>query len=1163
LNEDLLTLISKTESATHLFDKKRNFVVNDTMGIALLFAANFSKKPSKSSIICQNLYHAQKVYDLLSSLIGNEHVLLYPADDILRGDLLASSKELVAQRIYVLDKLLSGQNFILVTHTTAVISPLLNPEIFKENTISISRGKNYKIEHLIQKLTLSGYISVNKIDQSLEFAHRGDILDIYPVNYDKPIRIEFFGDEVESIKLFDIATQDSNEHLDEVRIPPASDYYFSDEEIANFEKHLREQTENDLLEIDDSEKDTYIETIENDIERIKSRTYSSRLYKYIKSINQQTFSVLDYFHPENVFITNKDEFITSLNFANNESREYLREMFEKGKLPSHLEMYNDIEDVLEKYNVCYSKQFKTNVNDIEFNIKPLVFTRSSVSTLEMVINAYLPLANKIIFAVSNKQQYDIVSRYLKENKIIYEKLKNLTIPEKKVGIALFSLDEGFELEDQKIFFISSKELFGYQGSSSRYLSRFKEGIILKNYDDLRSGDYVVHEQYGIGKFIKIETIPVDGVHTDFLHIQYAGTNVLYVPLSQFRLVRKYSAREGAEPKLSKLNGKDWEKTKSKIKERVNELADRLYELYSTRAVEKGFSFQQDDELQIQFENEFPYELTNDQKISLNEIKKDMESDTVMDRLLCGDVGFGKTEVAFRAIFKAISSGKQAAILCPTTLLARQHYELAVQRFANYGIKIAIISRLVSEKDQRQYMKGLYDGTIHLVIGTHRLLSKDFIFKDLGLLVVDEEQKFGVEQKERIKELKKNLDVLSLSATPIPRTLQMSLVGVRPVSQITTPPVNRSSIQTYVAPYNFGVVKELIERELSRKGQVFYVHNVVFSIEQTANKLRHEIPYANVGVVHGQMDKDEIENVMLKFYSGEINILVATSIIENGIDIPNANLIIVEEADRFGLAQLYQIKGRVGRGNRLAYAYLFYNENKQIHQIAQKRLKAIQDFAELGSGFKIAQRDLMIRGAGDILGPEQAGFIDSVGLDLYLKLLNEVLEEKKTGKPIKQPKPVILFDIDAYIPKEYAIDEDKIQLYQELGNANTEKEIKNIKRHIREVYGKLPEEVNLLIEKRKIDLLLEGEEFKNIETISNSIEITMSSNFSDINGIGNRLFELLRPYLDKITVTYLQKTLRIRLNKEGNWFLDLKTIIELISELYKDMKKGKSNEIRQE
>ena len=536
----------------------------------------------------------------------------------------------------------------------------------------------------------------------------------------------------------------------------------------------------------------------------------------------------------------------------------------------------------------------------------------------------------------------------------------------------------------------------------------------------------------------------------------------------------------------------------------------------------------------------------------------MESNKVMDRLLCGDVGFGKTEVAFRAIFKAILSHKQAAILCPTTLLARQHYELAMERFQNYGVNIAIISRLVSEKKQKEYIKDIKSGKIHLVIGTHRLLSKDFEFKELGLLVIDEEQRFGVEQKEKIKELSSNIDVLSLSATPIPRTLQLSLIGVRPVSQITTPPDNKSAIQTYVAPYSKEIARELIERELSRKGQVFYIHNVVDSITLTANEIQRMVPSATVGVVHGKLDKEETEDVMMRFYAGEIDILVATSIIENGIDIPNANLIIVEDADKFGLSQLYQIKGRVGRGGRIAYAYLFYKPMKNMNQNAVKRLKAIQDFTELGSGYKIAQRDLMIRGAGDILGPEQAGFIDSIGLELYLKLLNEVIEEKKTGKKAEEPKPVKMFNIDAFVPDEYVNRQDKIELYQEIENANSDKELKEVRAKIRDIYGRIPNEVTTLINKRRVDLMIAGDEFEDVNEYKDAVEIVMSKKFTNINGIGQRLFEVLSPYLEKIQVSYLKKILKIRLKKIDNWMKDLENIIECISILYKKSIKKSDN-----
>ena len=1150
MSENLLKLVAKTQSATSLQNKKGNFVVDDTIGISLLFAGIFLQKPDNYLIVANNLYHAQKLANFLSSLIGEDNVLLFPTDDLLRTELISASKELLSQRLYVLSECFSDKKRILITHTTSLVSPLPTPEEFLRFIFNLEVGKTCDLSSLKRSLVNAGYTQTNKVNQSLQFASRGDILDVFSVKYSKPIRIEFFDNEIESIHFFDISSQTSSEKVEHVTIVPATDCLFKDEEIESFRHKLDDQFLKDKEFINPSFADNLHRNIDEDFDRVFQRNYHPRIYKYYQFIKNEVSSIAEYFGPSLIFIANQKQFLSNLEFSLKEERQYFAELQEQGKIISHLEMYLSLKDAFKNYRVLYANKFKENANDIIFDIRPLVFGKSNISNLKIIIDSYLPSNDKVIIALSNKQQVDTISSLLKDEKIDFEMVEGLNLPKKKIGISLFSLEEGFELPEFKTVFISAKELFGYQNKSTRFLNKFKEATILKNYEDLKPGDYVVHEYYGIGKYLDVQTIEVDGVHRDFLHIQYAGTNVLYVPLSQFRLVRKYAGREGAEPKLSSLNSDDWEKTKSKIKERVNLLADRLYQLYSERAHAKGFKFSEDDELQQSFENEFPYALTPDQSKALDDIKKDMESDVAMDRLLCGDVGFGKTEVAFRAIFKAISSGKQAAILCPTTLLARQHYEVAVERFRNYGVNVAVISRLVPEKQQKLYIKDIKEGKIHLVIGTHRLLSKDFVFKDLGLLVIDEEQRFGVEQKEIIKEMKNNIDVLSLSATPIPRTLQLSLIGVRPVSQIETAPDNRSTIQTYVAPYSDEVCKELMERELSRQGQVFYIHNVVYSIDQTANHIQRQIPSARIGVVHSKMDRDEIEDVMLKFYNGEIDILVATSIIENGIDIPNANLIIVEDADKFGLSQLYQIKGRVGRGGRIAYAYLFYRPQKDINKNAQKRLKAIQDFAELGSGYKIAQRDLMIRGAGDILGPEQAGFIDSVGLDLYLKLLNEVIEEKKNGKVHESPKPVKFFKIDAYIPNDYATKEDKIELYQEIENAKNESELKSIKKKIRDIYGRLPGEVELLLNKRKLDIKLTGEEFEDTVEYEKSIEIILSKKFSSINGIGSMLFESLAPYLNKLQVTYLQKTLKIRLNKEGNWLLDFETIVDIIVTIYK-------------
>jgi transcription-repair coupling factor (superfamily II helicase) len=630
--------------------------------------------------------------------------------------------------------------------------------------------------------------------------------------------------------------------------------------------------------------------------------------------------------------------------------------------------------------------------------------------------------------------------------------------------------------------------------------------------------------------------------------------VLYVPLSQFKLVRKFSGKEGAAPRLHRLQSKDWENTKKKIKEKVDDLAARLVEVYKNRSVTAGYAFPSDDELQSQFENQFPYELTPDQQRSVKEIKADMEKPFPMDRLLCGDVGFGKTEVAFRAAFKAINAHKQVAILCPTTLLARQHYERAADRFASFGIQIAIFSRLIPEAKQKAYIKDILAGKIQLIIGTHRLLSKDIVYRDLGLLIVDEEQRFGVEQKEKIKEIRTNVDVLTLSATPIPRTLQISLLGIRQLSQINTSPLNRVPIQTYVMRHDPLVVKELIERELAREGQVYYLHNRVEDIYLVASQLKTKIKGSRAGVVHGQMDKDEIEDVMVDFYNGTINLLVCTSIIENGIDVSNANLIIVENAANFGLAQLYQIKGRVGRGNRIAYAYLLYEEAERLNEQANKRLKAIQEFTELGSGYKIAQRDLMIRGAGDILGPEQAGFIDTVGLDMYLQLLNEAIQEKKTGILTPPITSVASLMIDAYIPETYAKNEDKVELYQAIETAKTFEELQTIEAYIRDLYGRLPDQVQNLLKKRHFDLLTSHPSVGSWQETKAYLDVFCSEAFTNLNRSGTVLFDRIQQHLQVLKVNYANRILRIRLQKTGDWFSILMDLIRALVETYDSLSK---------
>lgn len=1140
-------------STPSLLKKKGHFVVDDSIGISLLTALNYYENKGNYLLITSNLYKAQSIYSKLCSFVPQKDVLLFPSDELIRAEMLAQTKEMVATRLYTLNELLNGRGKIVVANLASATRFLPNPDVFKTLTIDFEVGGHYDISKIKKQLIKAGYLLVNKIDQSLQFASRGDIIDIFSVNYDKPIRIEFFDDEIESIRFFEISTQISVKSLQKVTILPASDIILSDEEITKCGDKILDRLEKDQEHLDQGTFEKLRDETSNDVSDILEGNINERLYKYYGLIQSSHFSIFDYCKNFTSIFVDEQSIENSYQILSNESFNYLNELHESGRLISHLQMYQDINSLGTEKTVRTST-LASSADDEIFNVKTVPFQANKSSDAINIIHTYLNENYSICICLANHEHASLITKQLNELVIPYELTHDFELPDKtKIGISLTNLESGFVLPDSKIVFLTSKELFNEKVRVSRFDSRFKEGTILKSYEDLEPGDYVVHEYQGIGQFIELQTLEVDGTHRDYLKIAYHGGEILYVPLSQFQLVRKYIGKEGAAPRLSHLHTKDWENTKKKIKERVNDLANRLMNLYIERYKVKGFAFQKDDEFQKQFEDSFEYELTPDQATALEAIKKDMESPHPMDRLLCGDVGFGKTELAFRAAFKAILSGKQVAILCPTTLLARQHYELALQRFLPFDVNIAVFSRLVPERQQQEFLKQVASGKAHLIIGTHRLLSKDINFKDLGLLIVDEEQRFGVEQKEKIKELKTNIDVLSLSATPIPRTLQISLLGVRSMSIINTAPKERMPIQTYVTPFDLDVAKELIERELGRNGQVFYMHNNISSLYLRANRLEKMLPGVTIGVAHGQMSRDEIEDAMIKFYNGEIQVLVCTSIVENGIDVPNANMIIVEDSDKYGLSQLYQIKGRVGRSDRIAYAYLMYNKYKQLNEKAQKRLKALQDFTELGSGYKIAQRDLMIRGAGDILGPEQAGFIDSIGLDMYIKLLNEAVQGKMNPHEENQIEANPELSLDAYIPKEYASDSDKIGLYQEILMAPSLEDLASLKDKTKDIYGELPDEVDKLFVKRTIDLLVREGQVENLSEVYQKAEIVLGDAYLKIRGIGNILFEAMIPYLNFIKVSYTNNKFKIYITKRKTWIDDLENILRTLTNIIKGNK----------
>ncbi len=1069
-------------------------------------------------------------------------------DELIRAENLSLSKEMAANRIYTLNEIINNNVDIVITNLAAFTRYLPNKETFINSILKFKVGDKIDLTATKKRLVKAGYSQVNKIDQSLQFASRGDILDIYSVNYDYPIRIELFDDEIESIRYFDIANQVSTDKLKEAVILPANDFLFSGEESLKASEILHAQLEKDKSRISPSDFENLRNVVDSDIYDILEFNYSPNLYRYFSKISQSTQTLSDYCSNYNTVIVDSDSIKEANNILIEESSSFLYELFENGRAISDLSLFKDYSSIhINRGHLINTSSLQRYESDVVFNCKDIPYETNKENDSLNIINLYRNLGYHVNISLANKEELENIIDLLNSNNVPFEMVDYLSLSNQKhVGIALSSIPIGFILEDEKVVYLTSKELFNHKIRITRFDNRFKEATILRSGEDLTPGDYVVHEYQGIGEFLELVTLEVQGKHQDYLKIAYYGGEILYVPLNQLNLIRKYIGKEGIRPRLSRLHTNDWEKQKEKIKKRINDLADRLLNLYVERSKIEGFSFAKDDEFQKAFEDSCDFELTKDQLNSLNDIKADMEKPYPMDRLLCGDVGFGKTEVAFRAMFKAINSGKQVALLCPTTLLARQHYEVAMSRFAGFDIKIAIFSRLISEKKQKEYIKDVASGKIHIIIGTHRLLSKDIVYKDLGLLVVDEEQRFGVEQKEKIKELKTNVDVLTLSATPIPRTLQISLLGVRSLSQINTPPTERMPIQTYVTPFRADIVKELIQRELGREGQVFYLHNNIETIYEIANRLKKQLPDVNIAVAHGKMNKNDIEDVMLKFYSGDVQVLVCTSIIENGIDVPNANMIIVDDSDHYGLAQLYQIKGRVGRGNRIAYAYLMYNGNKALTEEAQKRLRTLQEFTALGSGYRIAQRDLMIRGAGDILGPEQAGFIDSIGLDMYIKLLNEAVKEKMGEEKEEEiPEYNLNLDVkyDAYIPKEYATDSDKIELYHDIMSCSTHERLMDIKNKTRDIYGKLPLEVEQLFIKRNIDLMVKECDIHTVKESKYNLEINLGDNFVRIKGIGNILFESLIPYLSIIKVSYVNHKFKIVMTKKQNWLNDFENILK--------------------
>jgi transcription-repair coupling factor len=1025
-----------------------------------VLAGIFNETKRPMVLVTYNEIQARKLYQDLKKLIKQTY--FFPKKEITSYDYVAQSKEIEYKRIDVLNKMYLAKQqkepIIIVTTIEAVMQKMVAKDTLYQNVIDFEVGKTYLLDGIKEKLVGLGYERSDLIENKGQFSIRGGIVDV-GLSEKIGVRIEFWGDEVDSIRFFQISSQRSTEMLKEITIFPAHELIVQD--LSEAVKNIQEK---------------YPEEIE-DIELIKNGDYISKINKYFNEFYENQASFLDYMSNEYLLLLDEKSKInqrkTNIIEDNNK---LIASLVEKEKfVPEAIENISKFEYNFEEKQIIYLEQNDSikNIQKYYFETREINFYNLQLDLLLADIVTYQKNKKKVVLLAGNEISAKKLCNILKENQINYKyerEAENVKPGEIIVTIGGFS--SGFENYDLNLIVISLQNNFEEPAKRKKKLSStFKDSEKIV-FADLKPGDIVVHQTHGIGQFIGVNTITADGVTKDYIKIKYRNDDILYVPTNSLDSVRKYiGGGDNSSPRLNKLGGKEWSATTSKVKKNLEAVAKDLIELYARRQKIKGFSFSPDTPWQKQFEDSFPYTETDDQLRCIQDVKKDMEKPQPMDRLLCGDVGYGKTEVAIRAAFKAVMDQKQVAYLVPTTILANQQYEEFKTRMQEFAINVELLNRFKTKKEQDEIIKKLKLGEVDVVVGTHRLLSEDVNFKDLGLLIIDEEHRFGVKDKEKIKKLRTNIDVLTMTATPIPRTLHMSIVGVRDMSVIYEPPHNRKPVQTYVLEYDQEVITEAITKEIERGGQVFYLFNQVEGIEKKANEISMLVPEAKVGFAHGKMSGRELEEIMESFINQEINVLVCTTILESGIDIPNANTIIVENADRLGLAQLYQIRGRVGRSDKQAYAYITYKRDKLLSEVADKRLKAIKEFTEFGSGFKIAMRDLEIRGAGSMLGEMQHGHMEQVGYDTYCKLLDEVIKEMQGIEVVEEQDVQIDLAVSSYIPDNFIENSSqKIEIYQNIALCRTEEELQNVIDEVIDRYGRLPKELENLIDIARIKQL---------------------------------------------------------------------------------------------
>lgn len=1008
------------------------------------------------------------------SFFTNRPIYVLPSEDYVFLKYDARSNENLIERLRVLKALQKGEPCFVIAPVSAAIKKLIPHKEFENKSLTLERGKDIDIDFLKETLVSLGYERRQLVDGKGQFSIRGGIIDIFTADGEEPFRVELFDTEIDSIRTFDVDTQRSIENLRSVEVHPAQQLIINEKLFDKAGKNIEEAYSQAIkkMTIKNPQVAQTLEERKNQLlDYTENCSNIQLLENYIHYFYSETEYIWDYMHQGNIIVEDPDRVVEVLNLRDSDFQSDSQVMVERGELiGKDLEIFSTKEDFLKVYRedkvwvlTAFPKRVEgvtefTNIQNLQS--RNVIAFNSHMDLFESEIKAYVSKGYQIHIVCSTEGRLEGLKEYI----------SNLNVPG-KYHYHIGEMSGGFDFPNEKVCYITEKDVFSYSKSQKRKKKRkeFTNGQKIQSFSDLSEGDYVVHENHGIGRFIKIEQLSVQGEVKDYLQIKYAGNDMLYVPVEQMDIVQKYIGSEGNPPKIHKLSGGEWKITKAKAKEAIAEIAEDLIKLYATRKMNPGYAFKEDDQWQREFEESFPYAETDDQLRSIAEIKEDMEKPIAMDRLLCGDVGFGKTEVAARAIFKCLAEGKQVAFLVPTTILANQHYYTLRERLEKFPFTVEMLSRFRTDKEQRETVEKLAKGKVDLVIGTHRLLSQDIKFKDLGLLVIDEEQRFGVSHKEAIKKLREDVDVLTLSATPIPRTLNMSLTGIKDMSLIEEPPEERYPVQTYVLEQSEELIRDVIKREIGRGGQVFVVYNRVRGIQKVAGLIEDLVPEANVAVGHGQMNESTLENIMIDFINGQYNVLVATTIIESGIDIPNANTMVILNADHFGLSQLYQLRGRVGRSNRVAYAYLMYQKDKVLTETAEKRLKAIKDFTEFGGGFKVAMKDLEIRGAGNLLGSQQSGHIMNIGYELYCKMVDEAVRELQGEKVIETTEEIsIEFPKSAYIPEWYIRDPSlKLQMYKKIAGIVSLEEEDDICDELLDRFGDIPKETIRLIKISRI------------------------------------------------------------------------------------------------